>query len=211
MLAFLAGSWVTAQFLARKMCRWLLSYDPPDIIVHAAARKFLGTGGDIRATVRTILSRDTFALAPMVLPKIKRPFHLVASVARTTNPTVTQWARFVSELALMGHQPMRWTSPDGYPDTADDWGTVLLPRWSFLAKYFNNQIPNVTVNVSQIFNGVPKSGLAAFAAQLLNGGRFAPDDLAAVQGYADATPTLNDALRRDVLALMCSTPSFQMY
>ncbi len=211
MLAFLATHFVTAHFISLKMCRWLLSYDPPVETVNTVARTFLATGGDIRATVRRILARDTFALAPMVLPKVKRPFHLVAAVVRATSPTVTQWSRFVSELALMGHQPMRWTSPDGYPDTAEDWGTLLLPRWSFLAKYFNNQVPTVTVNVAQIFSGIPKSGLAAFAAQLLNGGRFSPDEIAAVQGYADAAPTLNDPLRRDVMALMCSTPSFQMY
>jgi uncharacterized protein (DUF1800 family) len=211
MLNFLAAHSTTANFVCRKMCRWLLSYDPPDSVVHTVARTFLATGGDIRATVAKILSRETLAIAPMTLPKIKRPFHLVAAVVRASNPTITQASRLVSELALMAHQPMRWTAPNGYPDTAEDWGSLLLPRWSFLAKFFNNSIQGVSVNVGAIFTGVPKSGLAAFAAQLLNGSRVAPDDLAAVQAYANAAPTLNDALRRDVLALMCSTPSFQTY
>ncbi len=211
MLTFLATHFVTGQFIARKLCRWLLSYDPPDVVVRAVGRTFMATGGDIRATVAKILARDTFALAPINVPKIKRPFHLVAAVVRATTPTVTQWQRFVPELALMGHQPMRWTAPNGYPDTAEDWGTDLLTRWNFFVKYFGNTIQGVTVNVAQIFNGIPKSGLAGAAAQILNGGRFSPDEIATVQGYADAAPTLNDTLRRDVLALMCSAPSFQVY
>jgi hypothetical protein len=143
--------------------------------------------------------------------KIKRPFHLVASTIRTTAPTIVQSARLVSELALMGHQPMRWTAPNGYPDTADVWGASLLPRWNFMARFFGGSIPGLTVNVATIFAGIPKSGLAAYANSILTGGRIAPDDEAAVQAYADATPTLNDALRRDVLALMCSAPVFQNY
>jgi hypothetical protein len=53
--------------------------------------------------------------------------------------------------------------------------------------------------------------MAAHASRLLMGGGMAPEDLAAVQAYADAQPTLNDALRREVLALAASTPSFQTY
>jgi uncharacterized protein (DUF1800 family) len=210
-LTILATHFQTAQFIARKMCRWLLTYDPPAIIVNAVARTFLATGGDIRATVRTILKRETLAMHPVELSKLKRPFHLVASVVRTCSPTIGNPGRLVTELAVMGHQPMRWTAPNGYPDTADDWGESLLPRWNFFARFFGGSIQGLTVPVATIFAGIPKSGLAAYANSILTGGRIAPDDVAAVQAYANATPTLNDTLRRDVLALMCSSPGFQTY
>jgi hypothetical protein len=116
----------------------------------------------------------------------------------------------VTELGLMGHQPMRWSAPNGYPDTAEYWGTSILPRWNFLTRFFASPgIPGSTVNVGTLFGTTIKSQLAAKASQILSGGNLDPEDVSAVQAYADAAPTLNDALRRDVLALSASSPSFQ--
>jgi uncharacterized protein (DUF1800 family) len=210
MVDILALHPTTAQFLARKLCIFFLAYDPPQAVVDRVASAYLASGADIKATVREVLSARTVELVPAPSrPKLKRPFHLVCSVIRTCNPAVAQPQRFVSELALMGHQPMRWSPPNGYPDTADYWGTAVLPRWSFLTKLFAGGIAGTTVDVAQLFGGTPKNRLASMASEILFGGGLAPEDAAAVQAYADAAPTLNNALRRDVLALSASSPSFQ--
>jgi uncharacterized protein (DUF1800 family) len=173
---------------------------------------YLASGADIRATVREVLSAATVLEIPAPsLPKLKRPFHLACSVIRTCAPTILQPQRFVSELGLMGHQPMRWSPPNGYPDTAAYWGASVLPRWTFLVKFFGNGIAGTSVNVGTLFGATPKSQLASKANAILAGGRLAPEDVAAVQAYADSMPTLNDSLRRDVLALASSSPSFQSY
>jgi hypothetical protein len=202
----------TAQFVCRKLARWLLGYEPTQPVVDSAARYFLATGGDIKSVVRSLLSPDSVERMPTSgLPKIKRPFHLLASLVRATNPTLTQLTRFVSELTSMGHTPFAWSSPDGYPDSAATWGSSVLPRWNFVTRYCGNSIPGVSVDIATLFAGIPKSGLAARANELLTGGTLAPEDVAAVQAYADGVVTLNDTLRRDVLALSAQSPSFQYY
>jgi len=210
MVDFLALHPTTAQFLARKLCIFFLAYDPPQAVVDRVAAVYLAHGADIKATVREVLSAQTVSLVPPASrPKLKRPFHLVCSVIRTCDPTIAQPQRFLNELARMGHQPMRWSPPNGYPDTAGYWGASVLPRWTFLTRLFGGAIGGADVDVVTLFGSTPKSQLAARANDILSGGRLAPEDVAAVQAYADAAPVLNDALRRDVLALASSSPSFQ--
>lgn len=210
MVDFLAQHPATAQFLARKLCIFFLAYDPPQAVVDRVASVYLANGADIRATVREVLSAHSVAqLSLATRPKLKRPFHLVGSVIRTCNPTITQPQRFLIELGLMGHAPMRWGPPNGYPDTAEYWGATVLPRWSFLTRFFGNAVAGTTVNVAALFGDTAKGQLAAKANDILYGGRLAPEDVAAVQAYANGMPTLNDNLRRDVLALASSSPSFQ--
>ncbi len=210
MLAFLALHPATAQFLARKLCRFFLTYDPPQALVDAVANAYISSGADIKSTLRAVFAPANVALiAPGAQVKVKRPFTLVTSMVRACNPTITQANRYAAELALMGHQPMRWSPPDGYPDTAAHWGTAVLPRWNFVSRLANSSITGTTVNVAVLFGDATKSALAARADQILTGGRLDPADVAAVQAYANAATTLNDTLRRDVLTLAASSPSFQ--
>lgn len=210
MVDFLALHPATAQFLARKLCIFFLAYDPPQAVVDRVAAAYLTHGADIKATLREVLSPATVIGVPAAeLPKLKRPFHLVCSVIRTCDPTIANPQRFLNELALMGHAPMRWSPPNGYPDTAEYWGAALLSRWNFLARIFGGQTAGVSIDVAFLFGSTPKSGLAAKANAILYGGELAPEDVAAVQAYADGMPTLNNNLRRDVLTLAASSPSFQ--
>jgi uncharacterized protein (DUF1800 family) len=187
-------------------------YDPPQPVLDLVAGEFRASGGDIKAVLRKIFARSTLAMMdPASVVKIKRPFHLVASVVRAINPTIADPRRLTTELLTMGHQTFSWPSPDGYPDTKVAWGTTVLDRWNFLSRFFSESIVGVSVNVTKLFGPVTKATMAAHASRLLMGGGMAPEDLAAVQAYADAQPTLNDALRREVLALAASTPSFQTY
>lgn len=210
MIDILALHPATAQFLARKLCRFFLAYDPPQVVVDSVANAYLASGADIQATLRAVLSPANVIAVPLVSrPKLKRPHHLLCSVIRTTNPTITQPQRLVNELAVMGHQPMRWSPPDGYPDDLNYWGAAVLPRWNFVSRFFYGNIAGTSVNVAALFGATVKSQLAAKANDILFGGALDPVDVAAVQAYANAAATLNDTLRRDVLALSASSPSFQ--
>lgn len=211
-LRSLAHDVATYRFIARKMCKFFLAYDPPQAVVNTVALAFRVSGGDIKTAVRAMFDRNTLHMMdPNAIKKIKRPFHLVASVVRALNPTVAEPFRFVGELQTMGHLPFAWTAPDGYPDTADAWGKALLERWNFMSRFFSESISGVRVNVTKLFQGIPQSMLTTHANRLLTGGFMTPEDRAAVQGYANAAGTLNDTLRREVLALAASTPSFQTY
>lgn len=211
-LRSLAHDPATYVFLARKLCKFFLAYDPPVAVVEKVALAFRTSGGDIKAALRAMFARSTLHMMdPDAIRKIKRPFHLVASLVRALKPTVAQPVRLVGELQTMGHLSFAWTAPNGYPDTAEAWGTALLERWNFVARFVNQSIVGVGVDVSKLFGGVAQNQLASRANRLLTGGFMTPEDLSAVQSYANAATTLNDTLRRDVLALAASTPSFQTY
>ena len=162
--------------------------------------------------IRTILAPATvIQVSAAALPKIKRPFHLVGSALRTCSPSIMQSTRYVTELFNMGHRPFSWTAPNGYPDDAAVWGSAVLARWTFLSRFFDGSIVGTTVPVATLFGSTPKSQLAHKASDILYGGRIDPVDVSAVQAYADAATTLNDQLRRDVLALSTQSPSFQYF
>ncbi len=209
-LNLLANHRLTAEFVSRKMIRWLLSYNPSQSVVDQVASVFLTSGGDIKATLRAIFDPDLVAQVPDAdLPKIKRPFHLVCSLARACAPTITNPSRFVNELALMGHRPFSWPDPNGYPETPEAWGQSVHARWTFVTRFIDGQIPGTSVSVATLFGSTPKSALAERASEILSGGTLDPVDVAAVQAYADSVTTLNDTLRRDVLELAAQSPSFQ--
>jgi uncharacterized protein (DUF1800 family) len=200
----------TAQFISRKLIRWLLAYNPPQSVVDQVAAVFTSSNGDIKSLVRAILAPQTVnQIASGARTKLKRPFHLACSVLRATNPTINDLRSHRTELTNMGHRPMAWPAPNGYPEAAEVWGQSVLPRWNYLSRYFGGSIPGITLNLGALFGNTPKSQLAARANDVLFGGNIAAEDVAQVQAYADAAPVLNDLLRREVLALTTQSPSFQ--
>jgi uncharacterized protein (DUF1800 family) len=211
-LRILAMHPATAQFIALKLCRWFISYTPPQPLVDRVANAYLRTRGDIKAMIRTIFDPISIALVPQDrLPKLKRPFHLVCSIFRALDANLAQPAQLTNELVKMGHQPYVWPTPKGYPDSTEAWGSGLLTRWTFASALFSNSISGVSIAAGPIFANVPRDQLAAAASQRLTGGSLARTDVAEIQTYVDAFPVITDALEREVLALAAASPSFQLY
>ena len=119
----------TANFIAKKMVRWLLRYDPPANLVASVAAIYLSTGGSIVPMMREILKRENLLNAPV---KQKRPFHFVASALRSLNPKVTKLSAIAqTQMANLGHETFLWETPDGYPDTVEYWAGGVMTRWQF--------------------------------------------------------------------------------
>lgn len=214
-LAFLATHPKTADFVSRKMAAWLLSYDPPQSLVDRVAQTFLATSGDIKSMVREIMSPQSFdQYHPAAHPKLKRPAHFVDSVLRATGATINGPGGIIQTLELMGHIPFDWISPDGYPDSIDAWGHAVLPRWDFAARLFMNQVPGIQVPGPQLFaliGGAPQGEVAQAIDAALMGGAMSDADVAEIQAYVDAAPSLTAGLLREAFALAASSPSFQYY
>lgn len=211
-LTILATHPATAQFISKKLLRWFLAPNPPQVVIDRIALVFQSSGGDIRSVIRAIFDPANVLDVPATTrPKIRRPFHLAASILRATTPTIVTLQSYLSQLDTMGHRPMRWPAPNGYPDSNEVWGQSVLARWAFVSSYTGGSIPGATWSPTAIFGATPKSALATRAAEVLLGGVIAPEDLAAAQAYANAAPTLNDALRREVLALVAQSPSYQYH
>lgn len=200
----------TALYLALKMTRWLLQYEPSQELVNNVAQTYLDTGGDIKAMIRTILQPDQLMNAPA---KFKRPYHLIVSALRSANPTITNFTTLFSLLRTQtraaGQQPHYWQTPDGYPDSVSYWGSLILPRWNFGFALANNNLSGASVPITHLQGGNAQAITDRLDTDLF-GGEMAPDEKDALRGFlGSGTPSQQRI--RDAFGLALSSPNFQWY
>lgn len=118
----------TALFIATKLARRFVSDDPPAALVERAAVTFRRTDGDIRETVRTIVTAPEFFAADAYRAKVKSPFELVVSALRAINAAPDTSGRTARLIAALGQPLYLHQAPNGYPETGEPWintGTIL--------------------------------------------------------------------------------------
>ena len=146
-LDMLAKSPQTAHFIALKLARRFVSDTPPPALVNRVAQVFLKTDGDIRETLRAVITSPEFFSTAAYRSKVKSPFELVASTLRAmgAQPDSTPRAvQFVSRLGepLYGHQ-----APDGYPEMGDAWMNTgsILNRINFGLAAASGRVPGIRI------------------------------------------------------------------
>lgn len=215
-LQILAAHPSTADYVARKIARWLLTYDPPERVVLRTKQRYVATGGDIRAMVAEVLSPQSLAeAAPWANPKLRRPFHFAVGVMRATGAQVGNAGFLPEELRRLGQAPFDWPAPNGYPDALGAWGSSVLPRWNFASRLLDNQIPGVQISTPALLSqmGNPVQGQVAQAADVLltGGGGISPYDRGVVQSFVNTFPFASPKVIREAVALAASSPSYQYY
>jgi uncharacterized protein (DUF1800 family) len=211
-LDLLATNVSTARFIATKLCKWFLGYDPPLEIIESVKSTYLNTGGDIKSMLRDILQPDV--LSGLATAKYKRPFHLLTSLFRATQAAPGDMAVIRDSLKRMGHLPFAWPAPDGYPDKLDAWGKAVLPRWEFTSQLFDNELIGTTVDVLGLIasEGGDVPGQEAQAInRVLTGGILPSDEVVLVQQFINEVSGTDVEVIRDAFALMASLPGYQWY
>jgi uncharacterized protein (DUF1800 family) len=138
----------TARFIARKLAIRFVSDDPPPALVERAAATFRRTDGDIRETVRTIVTSPEFFSRAAYRAKVKSPFELVASALRAigarpdTTPRSAQLVGFLGA-PIFGHQ-----APNGWPETGDAWinAGAILNRINFGLALAGGRLPGASIS-----------------------------------------------------------------
>lgn len=131
----------TARYICRKLCRRLISDNPPESIVASAAAVFRAQKNapdQLKQVVRHILLSAEFRTTWG--HKIKRPFEVAVSALRATNGDMPfslshgDSNAFMYYFNPMGQQLFRWSTPDGYPDYQSPWQSAMsiLMRWRLL-------------------------------------------------------------------------------
>lgn len=199
----------TARFIATKLVRKFLADVPPPVVVDAVADVFMSTNGNIAEMLRTILTPSN--LINYARPRYKRPFHFVASILRSSKATITDISSSRNLLTGMGHLPFYWATPDGYPDVAEYWSGLLLPRWNFAFSLLNGNISGVSVDAATLFQGLPNSkSITNRIGKLLTNNNLSIGDAYPIQTYMAPRETDINKIR-EAFALGMSSPSFQWY
>ncbi len=118
----------TANYLCTKICRRLLSDEPPQALVNKAIESWLANveaADQIARVVRVIVLSTEFAETPP--RKIKRPFEFLASFYRATNSEVAAPSLgFIWQLSKAGWNQHECRPPTGHADTAEYWANTNL-------------------------------------------------------------------------------------
>jgi hypothetical protein len=141
---FVAAREETARQIATKLAIRFVSESPPPGLIDRAVDSYLSSDGDIRAMLETMLLSPEFLEWPYVREtKVKRPLHLMASLARTTGTTVT--LELLNSLRRrsrdLGEDPYRFGSPAGLPDVSAFWSSpgALMVRFNEIERAARRQ------------------------------------------------------------------------
>ncbi len=110
----------TARFLATKLARHFVADEPPEALVRRLTDALLDNDGDLSAVYEALISAEQSWVATS--SKYKSPHDFVISTLRAFNHVPDRPQFIVGALDLMGQTPYRPGSPEGWPDTALQWG-----------------------------------------------------------------------------------------
>lgn len=148
----------TARHIARKLARRLISDNPPEEVVAAAAAVFIShvdSPDQLKRVVREIILSDAFRTT--FGDKIKRPFECAASILRITNADFIPSNEFSWNSDDMGQPLFSYGAPNGYSDEKEDWTgtTSLLQRWQLTNALLEGWIEGSVIDlVSQMPSSV---------------------------------------------------------
>lgn len=145
----------TAKFIAKKLAVKFVNDAPSEAYVDRIASAFQRSNGDIKTTLRAMISDKEFYSPDNYRSKIKTPFELLASSLRALNANTNGSNALIGLLNRMGEPLYGYQAPTGYPDTAQDWVNTgaLLERMNFAVALSSNRIPQTNVNLRQFEAG----------------------------------------------------------
>jgi hypothetical protein len=114
--------------------------------VDRCATAFSKSDGDIRETVKCIVTSPEFFSRAAYRAKVKTPFEVVASALRAVNAQPDTTPRTAQLVARLGQPIFGRQTPDGWPDRADAWMNTgaILNRINFGLSIAAGQIPGAS-------------------------------------------------------------------
>ena len=170
----------TARFIARKLAVRFVSDDPPPALIERATATFRRTDGDIRETVRTIVTSPEFFSRAAYRAKVKSPFELVASALRALGARADTTPRSAQMVAFLGAPIFGHQAPNGWPETGEAWmnAGAILNRINFGLALAAGRVPGATVSqwpeASRLREASRAQQVDAVVAAFL-GGQASPD------------------------------------
>jgi len=147
-LDLVARAPATARFITMKLARHFVSDDPPKSLVDRCANTFSTSDGDIRETLRCVITSPEFFSRQAYRAKVKTPFEVVASALRAVNAEPDYTPRTAQVVARLGQPIFGRQTPDGWPDRGDAWMNTgaILNRINFGLSLAAGQLPTARLN-----------------------------------------------------------------
>ncbi len=160
----------TARFIATKLCRHFVTDNPSPELVARVAAAFTKSDGDIRETMRAVITSPEFNSPAAYRAKIKTPFELVTSAIRALGGETNGAQPIHQWMAKMGQPLYGYQAPTGYPDTAEYWVNTgsLLERLNFGLALASNRIPGTHVDLARFVGSEAANGPAADKTRVLD-------------------------------------------
>ena len=140
----------TARFISRSLAVRFVSDDPPSALVDRMAATFTRTGGDLRATMKTLFDSPEFFSPAVFHTKVKSPFEVLVSAIRATGGDVDFGFALEQQLKTLGEPLYRKVEPTGYSNRGADWlnSASLLARMNFAVALTSNKVPGTKVQAT---------------------------------------------------------------
>jgi uncharacterized protein (DUF1800 family) len=210
----LANHPATARHIAAKLCERLVADDPPKQLVERVAGVFLSTHGDLRETVRAIVTSPEFLDPSVYRAKVKSPFEYVVSAVRASGGT-TDGQALARQLVQMGEPLYMCQPPTGYSDRAEAWVSAgaLIARLNFALTLAAGQLPGTNVDFQRLVPATtgrsPEESVDALSRALL-GGDLTPSTRATIEERLSASSGETPPPSVATLAgLILGSPEFQ--
>ena len=120
-LDILAAHPATAQRVSYQLAQYFVQDAPPPALVARLAKRFVDSGGDIRAVLRTLFASPEFMAPAAFGAKFKTPYQFVVSAVRVTGLPVGGVRSLMATLNQLGMPLYGWPTPDGYKNTQAAW------------------------------------------------------------------------------------------
>lgn len=213
-LDLLASHPSTARRIARKLIVRFVSETPPPALVDAATATWLATDGDLRAVLETILLSPEFLDTPANRrTKVKRPLHVLASIARASgaDPATLNLDRMRRRVRELGEDLYLFPSPAGLPDASAFWTSAgtMVQRFN-VAELAARGVDGIVPVYPQTERAAPAI-VDALAADYCVAGVSDATRVAAI-AYVDAVGEADLAARpAAAAAMLLASPEFQVH
>ena len=125
-LARLAVHPATAKHIASKLARHFVSDAPPQALVDRLAKRFIDSGGDLKAVSRELVIAPEAWDAPRT--KMRRPGEWLVGALRSTGIAPSDVRPLVQAQNLLGEPLWRPPAPNGFSDDSAAWMDGLAQR-----------------------------------------------------------------------------------
>ena len=133
--AYLARHPATARRICHRLAVRFVRDDPPAALVQRLAAVYLAKDTAITPVLQALFGSPEFAASADA--KVRTPYESLVAAIRAlglTPPTsgIEQLKELYWMLGDLGHQPLAWPQPNGYPDVAAAWQSTAgtLGRWN---------------------------------------------------------------------------------